>query len=106
MEMHGGHLSFLDVQQFLGGNFGIIDIRTTSDRTDKLLLIKDSYANCMIPFLTPYFREIVVLDPRYYYGNIDKVMSEKRITDILFLYNGNTFADDNSISGVLTPESS
>lgn len=86
---------------FLGGNYPLIDIRTTADTTDRLLLIKDSYANCMIPFLTPYFREIVVVDPRYYYGDIKKLMEENDFTSVLFLYNGNTFVEDNSISGVL-----
>ena len=86
---------------FLGGNYPLIDIRTTADTTDRLLLIKDSYANCMIPFLTPYFREIVVVDPRYYYGDIKELMEENDFTSVLFLYNGNTFVEDNSISGVL-----
>lgn len=87
---------------FMGGNYGMIDIRTTADSTDRLVLIKDSYANCMIPFLTPYYREIIVIDPRYYYGDIQKVMEENKITNVLFLYNGNTFMEDNSIDGVLT----
>lgn len=86
---------------FLGGNFSMIDIRTTADSTDRLLLLKDSYANCLIPFLTPYYREIIVIDPRYYYGDIHQVMEENKITSVLFLYNGNTFMEDNSISGVL-----
>lgn len=79
----------------------MMDIRTTADSTDRLLLVKDSYANCLIPFLTPYFREIIVIDPRYYYGDIHKIMEENKITSVLFLYNGNTFVEDNSISGVL-----
>lgn len=86
---------------FLGGNFSMVDIRTTADSTDRLLLVKDSYANCLIPFLVPYYREIIVIDPRYYYGNIYQVMKENNITSVLFLYNGNTFVEDNSISGVL-----
>lgn len=89
---------------FLGGNFPLIDIRTTADTTDRLLLIKDSYANCMIPFLVPHYREIFVIDPRYYYGDIRKVMEENRISSVLFLYNGNTFMEDNSISGVLADD--
>ncbi len=87
---------------FLGGNYSMIDIRTTAESTDRLLLVKDSYANCMIPFLTPYYREIIVIDPRYYYGDIHKIMKENKITSVLFLYNGNTFVEDNSISGVLS----
>ncbi len=86
---------------FFGGNFSMMDIRTTADSTDRLLLVKDSYANCLIPFLVPYYREIIVIDPRYYYGDIYQVMEENKITSVLFLYNGNTFVEDNSISGVL-----
>lgn len=86
---------------FLGGNYAAVNIRTTSDSTERLLLVKDSYANCLIPFLTPYYREIIVIDPRYYYGDITKVMKENQISSVLFLYNGNTFVEDNSISGVL-----
>lgn len=41
------------------------------------------------------------IDPRYYYGDIKEVMKENKITSVLFLYNGNTFVEDNSISGVL-----
>lgn len=86
---------------FLGGNYSMLDIRTTADTTARLLLFKDSYANAVIPFLTPYYREIIVIDPRYYYGDITEVMQNHKIADILFLYNGNTFVEDNSISGVL-----
>ena len=68
---------------FLGGNYPLIDIRTTADTTDRLLLIKDSYANCMIPFLTPYFREIVVFDPRYYYVVIKELMYDIDFTIVL-----------------------
>ena len=86
---------------FLGGNYPILDIKTTADTTDRLLLVKDSYANSIIPFLTSYYREIIVIDPRYYYDNINDIMEKNKITSVLFLYNGNTFVQDNSISGVL-----
>ncbi len=89
---------------FLGGNYPMVDIRTTADSRERLLIVKDSYANCLIPFLTPYYREIIVIDPRYYYGDIRKVMDEKRVDQVLFLYNGNTFAKDNNISGVLADD--
>ena len=46
---------------FLGGNYPVLDIRTTADTTDRLLLVKDSYANSVIPFLTAYYREIIVV---------------------------------------------
>lgn len=87
---------------FMGGDYGMIDIRTTADTTDRLLVVKDSYANCMIPFLVPYYREIIVVDPAYYEGNIKKILKENKIASVLFLYDCNTFVQDDKISGVLT----
>ena len=91
-------------QVFFGGNHAQVDITTTNDTTKRLLIFKDSYANCFVPFLTPYYREIVLVDPRYYYGDLDDLIEEDRITDVLFLYNGNTFFTDNNLSGVLASE--
>ena len=89
---------------FLNGNHALVDIKTTSGKNRRLLILKDSYANCFVPFLTPYYREIVLVDPRYYYGDLDDLIEEDRITDVLFLYNGNTFFTDNNLSGVLASE--
>ena len=86
---------------FLGGNSSLLDIRTVSTSTKRLLLVKDSFANSFIPFLTPYYREIVVVDPRYYSGTINDLMDSYRISEVLFLYSGNTFFQDNNISGML-----
>ena len=89
---------------FLGGNTSLLDIRTVASSEKRLLVVKDSFADCFIPFLAPYYREIVVVDPRYYSGTITDIMETYRITDALFLYSGNTFFTDNSISGVFTGE--
>lgn len=89
---------------FLGGNSSLLDIRTVSTRSKRLLLVKDSFANSFIPFLTPYYREIVVVDPRYYSGTINDLMDSYRISEVLFLYSGNTFFKDNNISGVFAVE--
>ena len=89
---------------FLGGNSSLLDIRTVSTSTKRLLLVKDSFANSLIPFLTPYYREIVVVDPRYYSGTINDLMDSYRISEVLFLYSGNTFFKDNNISGVFAVE--
>lgn len=89
---------------FFGGNTSVMDIRTVSTSRKRLLVVKDSFADCFIPFLTPYYREIVVVDPRYYSGTMEDIMNTYRITDILVLYSGNTFMTDNNISGVFTGE--
>lgn len=87
---------------FLGGDYGLLDIKTTAETTDRLLIFKDSYANCLIPFLVPYYREIVVVDPSIYDGNVQEIMQKTKFTSVLFLYNGNSFVTDTYISKVLS----
>ena len=80
---------------FLNGNHPLVRIRTMAESSRRLLLVKDSYANCFVPYLTSQFQEIVLVDPRYYYGNLESLLEEEGFTDVLFLYNLNTFlADD------------
>ena len=89
---------------FFGGNHTRIDISTPMEEKKNLLLFKDSYANCFIPFLVPYYRNIIVIDPRYFYDDIESLISDNEITDVLFLYNVNTFLEDNSLGDVLVSE--
>lgn len=89
---------------FLGENSSVIDIKTVSTHNDRLLVVKDSFANCFIQFLTPFYREIVVVDPRYSTSTLEEIMDTYRITDVLVLYSGNTFFTDNHISGVFSGE--
>ena len=89
---------------FLGGNHPQINIKTTNLNKKSLLIFKDSYANALIPFLLPYYQNITIVDPRYYSDDIEKLISDAQITDVLFLYNMNTFAADNSLAGVLIDE--
>lgn len=86
---------------FLGGNFDKIEITTTAESEDTLLLFKDSFANCLIPMLTPYFSKIVVIDPRYFSDSLGDVLEDTDFTHVLFVYNLNTFLADKSLSGVL-----
>lgn len=91
-------------QVFFGGNHAMVEIATANNTTKRLLMFKDSYANSFVPFLLPYYSEIVMIDPRYYYDNIETVITNKNITDVLFLYNVDTFMTDNSIAGVLATQ--
>ena len=86
---------------FLNGNHPLTEIRTMASTGRKLLLIKDSYANCFVPFLTGDFEEIVLVDPRYYYDSAEKLMKQYGFTDVLFLYNLNTFLEDDVLHYVL-----
>ena len=86
---------------FLGGNHPLIKIRTDNQNDKNLLLIKDSYANAFVQFILPYYNSIYIVDPRYYSDDLDKLIADSEITDVLLLYNVNTFVEDNSLADIL-----
>ena len=88
-------------QVFLGGNHPLVEIDTNADSKKTLLIFKDSYANCVIPFLAHDYKKIVVVDPRYYYGDLKELMSSKKINEVLYLYNADTFSTDTSLASLL-----
>ncbi len=89
---------------FLGGNTGHLNIRTDNADGGKLLVFKDSYFNCFLPFLLGDYREIDVIDPRYYYENLDELILMGGYDRVLFFYDLNTLAEDTSLALVLGTE--
>lgn len=85
---------------FFGGNHGLLKIKTPTTENKRLLVLKDSYANCFLPFLAPYYREIVVVDPRYYYGDLSELMETESINEVLYLYSADTFFADTSFAAL------
>lgn len=70
-----------------------------SDR--ELALIKDSYANSMVPFLAHHYKKIYVFDTRYYkLGPSSFIKGHEGVTDVLVLYNLNTVDTDLGIRGI------
>ena len=86
---------------FFGGNHPKVEINTTADNERVLLLFKDSYANSFVQFLLPYYQKIIMIDPRYYYDNLDTILTSEGVTDVLFLYSADTFLKDTALSDVL-----
>ena len=86
---------------FFGGNHPRITIRTTANNGRVLLIFKDSYANCFVQFLTPYYETILLIDPRYYYDDAGALMADESVTDVLFLYNLDTWLSDTSLADTL-----
>ncbi|WP_129598694.1 DHHW family protein [Anaerophilus nitritogenes] len=79
---------------FFDGNHPLMKISSDQDQQKKLLIIKDSYANSLIPFLALHYSEIYVVDPRYYKKNLQELIYKNHIENVLILYNENTFFQD------------
>lgn len=90
---------------FFGGNHPLIEIAATCNNDRVLLVFKDSYANCFMQFLTPYYEKILMVDPRYYYDDLGLLISSENVTDVLFLYSADTFMTDTSLTDVLVSAS-
>lgn len=82
---------------FLGGNNPLVQITTNAENDRKVLVIKDSFAHCFIPFMISGFGKIDVVDLRYYNESIGKMIEEGGYTDILVLYNVGNFVEDKNI---------
>lgn len=82
---------------FFGGNHAQIKISTPTESNNTLLVLKDSYANSFVPFLAQHYRKIIMIDPRYYYGDLEQLLQVENVQEVLYLYNANTFFADTSL---------
>lgn len=79
------HLAGEDAYRyFLDGNHGLVEI-TTGQEGGHLAVIKDSFANCLIPYLTLHYEKITVIDPRFFRTDIGAWLSDKDVTQVLIL---------------------
>ncbi|MEA4854065.1 MAG: DHHW family protein [Christensenella sp.] len=84
---------------FLDGNHSMARIMNPDAKGGKLLIIKDSFAHCMAPFLAKEYSEIDMVDLRYFKRqSVSELMKERGITQVLVLYGVDDFVNDNNIS--------
>ena len=94
--------SFLSVKDkysmFLGGNqsLGVVT-NTNNPDGPKLLIIRDSYADSLVPFLTAHYSEIHLIDPRYYHLSVKDYVAQNGIDQALVLYSVPNFVTDGNM---------
>lgn len=96
--------SYLDVKDkyssFTGSNAPIVTIETDVDNGKSLLLIKDSYAHSLVPFLSKHYSRITMVDLRYISTDLNNLIDLESYQQVLFMYNVLTFSEDpNSNAG-------
>lgn len=64
--------------------------------TSRVLVVKDSYGNSMIPYLCYNFDEVYAVDLRYL-AEMSTVLNEEIFDDVLILYNFANFVDDTHV---------
>lgn len=82
---------------FLGGNYGQTVITGGTENGKTLLIIKDSFANSLVPFLTADYETIIMLDMRYFMGSAQALIESESVDEILFVNEMSSFANDKNM---------
>lgn len=83
---------------YMDGNHSLVKIKSNCVNGDsgKLLVIKDSYAHCLIPLLADNFSEIYVVDLRYFHQSVSELAEENGIEQIVFINNIDFLSTDDN----------
>lgn len=86
---------------YLDSNHSTVVIRnedkTPNKYLDNILIVKDSYANCFAPFLLYNYKNVHLIDLRYFSGNVSEYIKENEIREVLILYNVQNIFGDSGI---------
>lgn len=86
---------------FLNNINSFIEITNKNIKEERsLVIVKDSYANSMVPFLVNHYSKIYVFDPRSYKEPISEFINNNNVDDVLVLYNVNTIDSDTGINAI------
>ena len=94
-------LSKLDMKDkyavYFGGNYGKITIKNLqTEGKGSLLIIKDSYANSMVPYLLGNYEQITMIDLRYYNESVPEFVAEDW-DEVLVCYEMSNFIKDRNL---------
>ncbi|MBQ3417085.1 MAG: hypothetical protein IJH32_04550 [Ruminococcus sp.] len=83
---------------FLDGNHAYETIENTAASSDeKLLVIKDSFAHSLVPFLSDHYASITMIDMRYYKQNVSQLIEQEGFDRILFIYSVDNLSSDTDL---------
>ncbi|WP_297713568.1 DHHW family protein [Clostridium sp.] len=83
---------------FLYGNNPLTIIKNKDIKNNKkILVIKDSFGNSLVPFLTQNYEEVHVIDLRHFSSKLSSYLQENDFEDILIVYNFINLATDNNV---------
>ncbi|HCV54485.1 MAG TPA: hypothetical protein DF911_00400 [Erysipelotrichaceae bacterium] len=81
---------------YVDGNHAYVDIKTNMNTNKKAVIVKDSYAHILMPFLATEYSEIQMVDLRYYRGNVSDLLDDQ--TDLYFIYSLDNFCSDPNLA--------
>ena len=83
---------------FLNGNQGYVKIENPTAKGGTLLVVRDSFGQNFVPFLAHNYKEIYMIDLRYYRNSLAAIGQTSKIDEVLFIYGIDTLLTDSSTS--------
>ena len=87
---------------FLGGNHARVDITNGHSGREKLLIIRDSFADSIVPFLAIHY-DLTLIDLRYYTDSVKQLVETEDIDKVLVLQNISELSTAKNISILQMP---
>ena len=81
---------------YLDGNHSTVRIENPQG-TGKILVIRDSYSNCLGTFLANSYETVVMVDLRYYKKPVSELVASEGFDDVLVCYSIGNFMTDTNI---------
>jgi hypothetical protein len=78
-------MAALSYRVFLGGDRDFFYFTSSNENGRTLVVVKDSFANALIPWLAPHYETIVVIDPRQFTGSVLEELENHTAVDLLFI---------------------
>lgn len=92
------HPEKLDIKDkytyFMGGNQSLAVIKNPNVQGPKIAIIRDSYTDSLVPFLTAHFSEIHLIDLRYNKNSVPQYIADNDIDMALVLYSVPNYVSD------------
>ncbi|MGB4587838.1 MAG: DHHW family protein [Clostridiaceae bacterium] len=83
---------------YLDGNYPLMTIRNHEIMNgEKILVLKDSYANAVVPFLVDSFQEVHLMDLRYYNLSLQDYIEKGGFDKVILLYGMDSYLNDESL---------
>ena len=84
---------------FLDGNHSLVFIDNAAPAAEgTLLVVRDSFANCLGRFLADNYRRVILVDLRYYKNEVSALCAAENVDEVLAVYSlGNFLTDSNLV---------
>ena len=79
---------------FMGGNQSLAVIENPNVDGPKIAIVRDSYTDSLVPFLTQHFSEIHLIDLRYNRNSVAQYLADNDIDMCFVLYSVSNFVTD------------